>query len=663
MHQKPTRQVAHLSDTKRGFSPRPALLPRLQSVVPLRDDPVSDPMVDRLVDGRYRIRERLAQGGMGSVYVAVDSRLEREVALKVMRPDLAADAAFVQRFRREARSAAQLTHPNVVAVYDQGADQAVVFLAMELVIGQTLRSWLSTVGALTPREALDVLSDVLQALAAAHQAGLVHRDVKPENVLIGANGVVKVADFGLARAVSAHTSTTAAGAMLGTVAYLAPEQVERGIADARSDVYAAGLVLYEMLTGSRAFDGDSPIHVAYQHVHGSVPVPSHQVPGLPAELDALVAWATHRDPDRRPADAGQFLAQVRSSRQAIAAADLDRRPDVVGRGGSADTARLALPTRVVPLTGATSPPPEQNGPGRSPRRRSRVAGWTVLSLVVALALAAGVWWYQFLGPGGVRTVPTTIGQIQDVALTRLDDEQLVPQVHEEFSETVSKGTVIGSDPNAGAQTRRGTPIRLVISKGPERYPVPAVVGKTVAAATTSVTEGRLTIAGTRQRWHEQLAEGLVMATDPRVGTDVRPGTPVTLIVSKGKEPIEVADWTGKPLKDMQRALSEKQIAVTVSEQKYHPTVSKDAVISQTPGPGTLHRGDKVTVVVSKGPDLIEVPSVRGMPEDQARGTLEDAGFSVKIERIAGGLFGTAHSSVPAGGQKAPRDGVVVLRIV
>src|SRR5436190_391560 len=261
-------------------------------------------VVGRVLDGRYRILSHLADGGMATVYLALDERLDREVAIKVMHDNLARDTTFVSRFRREARSAARLGHPNVVAVFDQGEDDsgndALIFLVMEYVPGRTLRDVLSAEGPLTPRAALDLFDPILQAIAAAHDAGLIHRDVKPENVILREDGVVKVADFGLARAVTSATTTNASGTLLGTVAYLSPEQVERGIADARSDVYAAGLVLYEMLTGRKAFDGDSPIHVAYQHVHGSIPAPSSRVSSVPAELDALVALATSRDPDQRP---------------------------------------------------------------------------------------------------------------------------------------------------------------------------------------------------------------------------------------------------------------------------------------------------------------------------------------------------------------------------
>src|SRR5665811_757731 len=296
----------------------------------------------------------LADGGMATVYVALDQRLDREVALKVMRPDLARDEAFVGRFRREARSAAKLSHPNVVAVYDQGEDDGHMFLAMELVNGLTLRQVMQAEGPLTPRAALDILDPVLQALGAAHSAGLIHRDVKPENVILREDGTVKVADFGLARAIDSVTSTAQTGVLLGTVAYLSPEQVERGVADARSDVYAAGLLLFEMLTGSKAFIGDSPIHVAYQHVHSEVPLPSSRVDPVPAGLDHLVTRASARDPDNRPRDANEMLAEMRAARRGLTPAELDLRPSAAAGAAHANRT-IALPRTEVVQPDAAHP--------------------------------------------------------------------------------------------------------------------------------------------------------------------------------------------------------------------------------------------------------------------------------------------------------------------
>src|SRR3954447_12315666 len=296
------------------------------------DTTLSDPLIGRLLDGRYRVEAPIAHGGMASVYTALDTRLHRIVALKVMHPSLARDAEFVARFNREAKAVARLSHPNVVSVYDQGEDGGHVFLTMEYVEGRTLRDLLRERGRLTPAQALSIIEPVVSALSAAHSAGLVHRDVKPENVLLADDGRIKVADFGLARAVAAADHTNTTNVLIGTVAYLAPEQVERGVSDARSDVYAVGVMLYEMLVGRPPYDGETAWAVASRHVHEDVPAPSAAVPGIPKELDALVLSATQRDPAARPADGGELLEAVRRARAAVgpsSAADLTviARPD------------------------------------------------------------------------------------------------------------------------------------------------------------------------------------------------------------------------------------------------------------------------------------------------------------------------------------------------
>src|SRR4051812_12433637 len=328
-----------------------------------------------VLEGRYRLEERVARGGMSTVYAATDLRLHRTVAVKVMADHLVHDPTFVDRFTREARAAAMLSHPNVVSVSDQGSDQGLVFLVMELVRGRTLRDLLQARGRLTVAEAFAVLEPVLAGLTAAHRAGIVHRDIKPENVLIGVDGVVKVADFGLARAVvgTGQTSQTG-GVLIGTVAYLSPEQLERGRADARTDIYAAGIVLYEMLTGHPPFGGDTPLAVAYQHVHHDVPAPSAEVPGLPWQVDELVARTTRRDPAGRPLDAGAFLAELADVRK-----DLGVEPVPVPTGRSTAGPGTLRPTnRPTPPRHPSNPaapaaPPQHPGheAPHPPARRAR----------------------------------------------------------------------------------------------------------------------------------------------------------------------------------------------------------------------------------------------------------------------------------------------------
>ncbi len=640
-----------------------------------------DALLGRTLDGRYRVLRRIADGGMATVYLAVDERLDREVALKVMREHLTHDESFVTRFRREARSSASLSHPNVVAVYDQGEDDGCIFLVMEYVPGQTLRDVLRDEGLLSPRAALDVLEPVLQALAEAHAKGLIHRDVKPENVILNDNGTVKVADFGLARAVTSQTVTSTQGVLLGTVAYLAPEQVERGIADARSDVYAAGLMLFEMLTGTKAFTGDTAIHVAYQHVHGGVPTPSSRVAGLPAELDDLVAVATARDPDERPADAAQFLELVRDARATLSLDELDARP--AGRAASVAAAQPTS-TATFPVQGAraasattvggvatrprsetvaiTVPPPPIEGrvvPGTAPRRRRR--WWPGVAASVLIAALTG--WFFIVGPGATATVPSVQGQTQAEAVSAVREAALDATVSQAFSETVPVGVVVSADPGPGDTLRRGAAVALVVSKGPERYAVPPVVGMTLAEATARIKSVNLRVGKVSKAYDEKVPEGQVVTAKPGPGASLKKSTAVALTVSRGRRPIDVPDLTGKSATRAERQLSELGLKVDATQQQNSDTVVKGAVISQSPRDGTAFRGDTVTLVVSKGPVLVAVPNVVAEQLQQARAALEAAGFEVKVEKLLGGFFNTVRSQTPPAGSMAPKGSTVTITIV
>ena len=645
---------------------------------------IDDALIGRTLDGRYRVLSQVAEGGMATVYLALDERLEREVALKVMHRHLAADDSFVSRFRREARSAASLSHPHVVAVYDQGRDGDHVFLAMEYVAGQTLREVLAAEGALSPRAALDVLDGVLQALGAAHDKGLIHRDVKPENVILNDHGTVKVADFGLARAVTNQTMTSSSGVLLGTVAYLSPEQVERGVADARSDVYAAGLVLVEMLTGEKAFTGETPIHVAYQHVHGGVPVPSERVDGLPPALDELVAVATARDPDERPADATELLGLVRRTRATLSPVDLDARPAgaAATRASQQPTATTALPPHPV-RAGAAAPTAPRSADG-SRHGRSDTAALSVPprpleGVVVAdrggrrgrnwwpaaflsMLLAAATAWFFFLGPGASATVPSVLDRPQDQAVTALDQAHLTASVTEAFSEEVPAGTVMAVDPGVGETVARGSEVALTVSKGKERYEVPNLAGSTQAEAERRLTETNLTLGEVTEQFSEKVPEGQVVSMDPKAGTSVKRDTKVALVVSKGRRPIEVPDYTGKSADEAQAALEELGLSVERGEEQNSDTVPQGSVVSQSPRDGTLFKGDTVTLVVSKGPVLVEVPNVVGKQVTEARRILEEAGFQVTVERAFGGIFGTVRFQDPENG-RVPKGSTVKLTIV
>jgi beta-lactam-binding protein with PASTA domain/tRNA A-37 threonylcarbamoyl transferase component Bud32 len=640
-----------------------------------------DALIGRTLDGRYRVLRRIADGGMATVYLAVDERLDREVALKVMREHLTHDESFVTRFRREARSAASLSHPNVVAVFDQGDDDGTIFLAMEYVPGQTLRDVMREEGLLSPRAALDVLDPVLQALAEAHSKGLIHRDVKPENVILNDNGTVKVADFGLARAVTSQTVTSTQGVLLGTVAYLSPEQVERGIADARSDVYAAGLMLFEMLTGTKAFTGETPIHVAYQHVHGGVPAPSSRVAGLPPALDDLVAVATARDPDDRPADAAQLLEMVRRTRASLPAGVLDARP-----AGVAAVVAAALPTSTaaLPVQGARPasaragagvatrarshteaiplPPPPLEGrvvaTGTGPRRRRWWPAVVVLLLVAAVSA-----WFFLVGPGATATVPTVEGVSQAEAVDAVRAAGLAPRVTQGFDEKVPVGVVVSTDPAAGASVGRGSAVALVVSRGPERFEVPPVVGMTRAEATARIKDAHLEVGKVAKAFDEKVPEGQVVSAKPGPGAALKKGASVALTVSKGRRPIDVPDLTGRDATAAARTLSGLGLKVDATKQANSDTVAKGGVISQDPRDGTLFKGDTVTLVVSKGPVLVTVPDVVGRQLREAQDILEAQGFTVEVRRALGGFFGTVRLQDPSGGSKVRKGSTITLTIV
>ncbi|GAA1143122.1 Stk1 family PASTA domain-containing Ser/Thr kinase [Ornithinicoccus hortensis] len=639
----------------------------------------------------------LARGGMASVYEATDTRLERRVALKVMHPDLARDHDFVERFRSEARSAARLSHPHVVGVYDQGEDGDLVFLAMELVPGRTLREVISSEAPMSVRDAVNYLDPVLQALSAAHHAGIVHRDVKPENVLIDSHGRVKVADFGLARAITAGTQSRSTGLTWGTAAYLSPEEVERGRADERSDVYAAALLLYELLTGSKAFPGTSPIQVAYQHVHGAVPRASEQVDTVPPEIDALIQWAAAQDPEHRPADAGEFRDELQQVVGGLTAAQVDATPgapllpdpDATQAFDATRPIRSDHTTAVPPLgseghyartTGNRSPrkakarnrPKEKESPApppqpraAPPRRRRRGLAWFLGILLVLLAAGgASAAWYYTEGPGVYSPVPVLEGLTEDEAREALDAQDLDAVTDPAYSETIAEGVVISASHEPGESVRHGTDVTLEVSRGPERYAVPSLVGKTVEEAGPLVEDANLTLGEPTEEYDEQVPEGQILSSTPPGGESVKPGTTVEVVVSAGREPIEVPDVTGDTQVEAQSALTaEGLVAVVEEERVFDDDVPEGSVVSQSPEDGTLFRGDEVTLTISKGPDLVEVPGVIGKQWEDAQAELRDLGFEVKKEEIAGAYFGTVRYQSVDAGEKVKRGTEITLSVL
>jgi beta-lactam-binding protein with PASTA domain/tRNA A-37 threonylcarbamoyl transferase component Bud32 len=599
----------------------------------------SPPLLGRLLDGRYQLDALIARGGMATVYRATDTRLDRQVAVKVMHRALAEDPEFVRRFTREARAAARVQSPEVVLVHDTGTDPGtgLAYLVMEYIDGINLRQLLQQQGPQSPARAVALVVPVLRALAAAHTAGLVHRDVKPENVLLAADGRIKVTDFGLARAVETSNLTQTTGLLIGTVSYLAPEQVEHGSADARTDVYATGVLLWELLTGKVPYGGDSPFSVAYKHVNEDVPAPSTITAGIPVALDALVVRATRREPDLRPADASEFLTALLAVQRGLPEAATEQQTLVV-----------SLPQKVpakVPLKAR-----------RARKHRRGLIATAALLVLALLALGSG----YYLGSYRYTKAPSVVGLTLKVAEDRLKHDGLSDrQGTGDFSETVAAGLVLRQDPQGGGKVRKHGTVTLVLSKGPERITVPPLAGRDVDAATRALTDLQLVVADQPvQEYSPTVGKGLVIRTDPSAGTKLRKDTPVRLIVSKGKEPLDVPNVTGKPQDEATKALAGFNVVVV---QQFSDQVEKGRVISQTPDHGTADRGSTVTLTVSKGPDVVVVPDVTGMSENDARAELEGLGLSVKVSRFPHGP-GRVVSQDPQGGTTVKRGASVHIYV-
>jgi len=625
-------------------------------------------LVGHTLNERYVIHERIARGGMASVFRATDLRLDRTVAIKIMHAHLGDADDFRQRFVAEAKAAAKLNHRNVVAVFDQGTDGDIAYLVMEYVPGRTLRDVIRDEGPMTPLQALAYLDPILQALAQAHQAGLIHRDMKPENVLIHPSGEVKVADFGLARAVS-NSTTHSSGTLIGTVSYLAPEVVTHQGADPRADVYACGAMLFEMLTGVKPHVADTPIQVAYLHVNADVPAPSARVSGLPDYVDALVARATARDRERRSLDARAMLQQVRQVRHALTsgsvsdpelAADLlpaarggaydepTQQVDVVAPFDGGDVEATAPP--VSEPTVAWSPTPEgsevavaesESEPAEQPEskdsgRTSRRGLVLLIGALVALLLAAlGGWYY---GVGRYTETPELTNLSREEAVKTAEKAGFTVKFGaEEFSEEVEAGHVIETDPKAGDRILPDSAITATLSKGKERYEVPDLAGKSLDEAKTVIGSLNLKLGDTSEEYHEQIPEGAVIGVaDHKVGDKVKRDTVLNLVVSKGREPLPITDFTGKKADEARAGLEGAGFLVKV-EEKSSDKVDKGVVISQNPAGGTAFRGDTITLVVSKGEAIGRAPALTGMREEEAEKAADKAGFTLEATRspIAG----------------------------
>ena len=600
-----------------------------------------------LIDGRYELIRQIANGGMATIYEALDTRLDRKVAVKIMHEHLANDEEFVGRFIREAKAAAALSHPNIVAVQDQGWNQSgvpAVFLVMELVEGSTLRDYLFEKGKLTTQELLHFMSPVLSALAAAHKIGIIHRDIKPENILISQAGRVKLADFGLARGdLIGNTMTAESSVILGSVSYLSPEQVQRGVADSRSDVYSLGIVAFEALTGRKPFEGESPIHIAYKHVNETVPAPSTLNPDVPPALDDLIVRATSTNPDNRPKDGEEFLQELRQvealldpkRRQLSFELDLgvtpirdkSRTPTRVSQENKVQTSE-----RVEPMVAKKSPRESTAETARERKRRTsariRRNRWIALFVTVAVAVGG---WYVIVGPGNRVVVPSVAGMSVKEAKATLSPLGLTYKIADEtFSEDIPKGKIISSRPAGGGRISEAGTVLLFLSKGAERYTIPNLKGLTVESATSVLQAEPLVIGTTTESFDPKIPEGAIISTSPVAGTKATRGSAINIVVSKGIQQLALTSYVGKTGDQALNELEGEGFIVTVSYE-FSDTSEPGAVISQVPnGDSPAPKGSEIQIVVSKGSESVFVPSgIRGLEKSAAITMLENSGLVVK----------------------------------
>jgi serine/threonine-protein kinase len=580
-----------------------------------------DQILGAVLDGRYRLDSILAKGGMATVYVAADLRLQRQVAVKVMHATLAEDADFVRRFELEARAAASLTHQHVVSVHDQGNDGAVnaIYLVMELVPGHTVRELLQDRGPLTAIQALAVMDPVLQALTAAHEAGFVHRDIKPENIIIGDNGRIKVTDFGLARAITTTQSmATTRGLLIGTVAYLSPEQVEQGKADERSDIYSAGVVLFEMLTGKLPHGGDSPIAVAFQHVHADIPKPSTINPNVPTEMDYLVLRATARDPRKRFPNAEEFLDAVRKTRNYLETGSAHLLPPIEN-----DQEQKTVVIEKPEFEEPSSVPTQNTLIIKKPRRRK-----ALFLLIASIAIGAGV--FMFWSSTQTK-VPQLVGLTQSQATESISNAELSAEIKLVFSEVVAKGIVISADPTSGSAVGKDQIVTLTISKGPEFFSVPNMKDLTLDEVRAELKNIGLKLGEVTYEYSSDVKKNHTISSKPGFGQLAKPNSSVTIVLSKGAAPIPIPDVKGSNSEAAVSTLSVAGFNSVTIVQEYSNTVATGVVISQTPTALTERLPKTpITLVVSKGIRPVSVPNIIGLTKSAGIEALTNSKLDFEI---------------------------------
>jgi beta-lactam-binding protein with PASTA domain/predicted Ser/Thr protein kinase len=615
---------------------------------------VSAPSPNTLIDGRYKVLSRLGSGGMADVFLAEDQQLGRQVALKLLHGRFAADPDFVERFRREAQAAAGLQHPNVVSVYDRGSWDDTYYIAMEYLPGRSLKQLIREEAPLNPVRAIDITLQILKAARFAHRRGVIHRDLKPHNVIVDDSDQAKVTDFGIARAGASDMTET--GSIMGTAQYLSPEQAQGHGVEAASDLYSIGIVLYEMLTGRVPFDADAAVTIALKHV-SEAPTPPTQInPSVPPELEQIVLWVLNKNPRDRPENADQLIAALESARESI----------LSGVGGQNTASMPAIvPGAVAPLAlpePVPYPQPSTNGTGEHPVAEEHRGWWPWLlaALVVLLVAGAAGAAYLLTRPKQVTVPPVTKLQL-NVARDILQNAGFQVAVINVTSQQPA-GIVIGEDPSGGTKADKNSTVSLSVSQGPSNVNIPSVIGRSQAGAEATLRRNHLKFRIVR-RSSSAFAVGVATGTDPSAGQSVTPGTQVTLFISSGKPLVRVPNVTGESKSQATSQLSGAGFNVNTTTQS-STSVKAGNVISQNPSGGSMVvSGSTVTIVVASAPKPVSVPSVVGDTASGAANTLKGAGF--KVSRTTQTVTsksqnGKVLSQSPKGGAKAKPGSTVTI---